>query len=267
MGNRFATGLVMAAFLFGVCGCSSIEPRHGTRVVLSVADGRTPSREEVGEVCRQLIDRAEFLLRAKRARIEKVVDSRFVLLLPDRELSRRDAPELLATPDLDFCHLTNVATRSNPDRPWKIKAPSSADRCYSFVNSAGQALRVGADDSEIMNRVVGAPAIRPLLTENDIIPAAYTTRFRKNHFVWVRFTDDGARRFWEFARANPGEYLAVFLNGSLLCAPPLELPKEEGSAEVAISGLPSEDSATLLARSINLGKLRVPLKLVSVERY
>jgi len=81
--------------------------------------------------------------------------------------------------------------------------------------------------------------------------------------VSITFNDEGGRLFEEITRANVGEQLAIFLDGSLVSAPRINEAISGGKA--VISGNFTAVEARDLVQNLNFGSLPMPISLVSTQ--
>ena len=245
-------------------GCSEIEPRTGTRVRLSTVR-KAASRQETAEICKYLINRSRQALGVERARIEKAVDDKFVLLLPGLKVSRENVNRLVETASLEFYHLGSVATTRNPDRPWKLKLPESRDAPYIFLGPEGKRIVSTEDPLDLLKEVVEYSKQKPILTGDDVLPTALVRESKAGWSVLARFNEDGAKRFYDFTRDNAGEYLAVFYNGRLVSAP--LVGEAISGGEAFITGFKTRAEARSAADQLNAGVPPVKVRVESIEYY
>lgn len=261
----FARRSITLVLLLGLLsGCSQVEPRTGTRIVLAFS-GRAPTREQTARVSDYLVRRARYALGASRARVESVTDSSLVLLLPGKRVTRKEAAVLTERASLEFYHMKSVATRRHPDRPWELKERSTPGAPYIFVGSDAQRIDSNDPSDDLLRDVVGYHKERPLLTGKDLLPPASTAQSKHGYAVLVRFTPDGARRFREFSRQNPGEYVGVFYNGRLISVPTIDKPIPKG--EAYITGFKTAAEAQSAANQLSSGVMPAKLTIRSVTRY
>ena len=81
--------------------------------------------------------------------------------------------------------------------------------------------------------------------------------------VSLAFTSDGSKLFEEITRANVGEVLAIFLDGTPISEPVVQEAITGGSAQINGNFTPAEGRE--LVRNLNYGALPVPITLASTE--
>ena len=81
--------------------------------------------------------------------------------------------------------------------------------------------------------------------------------------VLVNFNAEGTKLFSDITGRNVGRELGIFLDGTLLSAPVIQVHIDNGSA--VISGNFTAAQAKKLATNLNLGALPVPITLASTE--
>lgn len=256
--------ILMALVFAALAGCSEVEPRSGTRVTLRVLEDDA-GREEIADVSRYLIRRSADVLDADRARVESVKDGRIVLLLPGVRVTRKEAARLLDTASIEFYHLKNVASEGAPDRPWRIRVPETGRASYLFAGPDAQLIDSRREPEEVLKRVVGAPAEKPILTGDHTLPTATYQTLEGGIVVYVEFDARGAKIFHEFTRDHKGELLAVFYNGVLISAPVITEPISGGRASV--TGFRTLAEARSAVAKLNAGRLPLKVRIESVEPY
>jgi len=255
---------LLALAAVALCGCGGAEKGYGTRVTFDLPSDKPVSREKIAALSKYLSLRANALLEMEGARVDSVTDDSVVLLLPGRKVAAKQMEKLLSGAGLEFYHLGNVATRKHPNRPWRVKTPSGPDDAYLFTGPKAARVDSIDDAADVLPVVVGAPRVKPIITGDQVLPTASVIEARGNA-VTVEFTPKGAKRFHEFTRDNPGEYLAVFYNGALICAPVVNEPIEGGAA--VVTGFRSIVAARGAVMEINAGTLPVPVKISKIEHY
>lgn len=259
-----AGGLLLIAFAL-LQGCSEIEPKTGTRVTLTTAGGQVMTREETLAASRYLITQAQDYLNVPKPRIDKASESRLVLLLPGKKIPPEQVDRLFLSASIELYHLSNVATDRHPNRPWHIRLPKSKSAPFVFTGPDSKRIDSLADPKGLLTDVVGVPETKPLLTREDVESNASMQEVQSGWAVLVTFNKAGAKRFQEFTKENPGEYLAVFYDGKLIAAPRIKGPIAGNQAY--ITGLTSLYEARALVNQLNAGKLPVRLEIKNVERY
>lgn len=248
-----------------VSGCSnSFEPKTGTRVTFTFPGAKPMPRGKLVVTSRYLIVKGQAELGVKSPRVESVTDMSLVLLLPGKKIPAADIPKLTQPTSIELYRLSNVATGRSPDRPWKLKTPSTPTGPYIFLGPNAKRIDSHEEPEAVMKEVVG-PNAKPVLTGRDISPTASYRPVNKGYAVLVRFNAKGAKTFHDFTKANRGEYLAVLYNGRLLSAPVIGDPIEGGDAY--ITGFASETLASAAVAELNTGNLPVKLKVENVEYY
>ncbi len=105
----------------------------------------------------------------------------------------------------------------------------------------------------------------PLLTGAHIIAARAASDHRGEHWrVQVEFDPEGAQRFLELSRDNPGRQLGILLDGRLVSAPHIGELVDEGRTEIV--GDFAEREARDLAVILQSGALRVRVSRESQTR-
>lgn len=262
--HRVCAPIILAVALLAA-GCSEIEPKNGTRVTFALPSGGAVSREKTAELSRYLVLRGVGVLDVEKPRVESVDGSRLVLLLPGRKVPKENVAKLLERTSLEFYHLKNVATKTHPDRPWQLRLPKAKGAPYVFAGPDSTRIDSHAHPDALLADVIGGPAEEPILTGADVLPQASHRQVASGWAVLVRFTEDGARRFFEFTRKNRGEYLAVFYNGSLISAAMVEDPIDGG--EAFLTGFWTLPDATAAVNQLNAGVLPVEVEIRSVKYY
>lgn len=261
---KFAAIVLVLCGIALFAGCTEIEPRTGTRITFSLpASGVT--REDIAATSRYLIVRARQSLDVERARTESVTKDSIIMLLPGAKIDRARADKLLESNSIELYHLDNVATDKHPDRPWKLSLPKQSGGAYIFTRANDEKIDSREQPRLLLERVVGAPKKKPILTGDDILPNATMQETKNGYAVLVQFDDEGSERFHQFTSANVGEYLAVFYNGKLISAPLVKSPIKGG--EAFITGFSRMSQAQMAVSQLNAGKLPMRLKIKSVEHY
>lgn len=263
--RRILALAALAALTLLLQGCSEMEPRHGTRVTIAFPAGKPLGRKQLMTVSQYLVTKGRLVLGVRNPRVDEVQKGSLVLLLPGRKVSLRNVRKLVDPSSIDLYHLTRVATRKSPNRPWKLKVPPSVKSGYLFVGPKGQRIDSRKDGQALLSQVVGQPSARPLLTAEDIRPDALAQQMGKEWAVQVRFTSAGARKFEDFTKRNRGEYLAVFYNGRLVSAPVVGEPIRGGAA--MITGFATANTAQEAVNEINAGSLPAQIRITRVEYY
>ena len=246
-------------------GCSNFEPKTGTRVTYTFPGNKPITRDTLAGVSRYLMTKGQTALGVKGPRIDSVTDISLVLLLPGKKIPAADIVKLTQATSIELYHLSNVATRRYPDRPWKLKSPSTPTKSYLFLGPEAKRVDSHKDPQALLREVVGYPKTKPVLTGKDISPTASCRPITNGWAVLVRFTPKGAKIFHDFTKANKGEYLAVFYNGRMLSAPIIEDAIPGG--EAYITGFGGEDQARGAVAELNAGDLPIEVKIDSVEYY
>lgn len=257
------------AVLIGVAllaaGCSKLEPSTGTRVTFIFPGNKPIARDQLAAISRYLSIRGQSELGIKGPRVDSVTDTSLVLLLPGKKIPTADIAKLTQRTSIELYKLSDVATKRSPDRPWKIRPPSTPTGPYLFLGPGAKRIDSRDESDAVLKEVVGYPNAKPVLTGRDISPTASYRPVSKGYAVLVRFNAKGAKIFEEFTAANRGEYLAVFYNGRLLSAPIIEGPIAGG--EAYITGFAKEEQAAAAAAGLNAGDLPIKVKVTSVEYY
>lgn len=244
-------------------GCSEFEPRHGTKVTFVFDAGKPVKRNQLASVSKYFISRGRMLLGVNAPRVADYSKHSLVLLLPGKKVSKSDAQKLVQPYSIELYHLANVATESNPNRPWKIKVPSTPTGPYLFVGKGARLIDSHKDSADVRNEVLGIS--KPVLTGIDILPNASIRQIRDGWAVQVQFNKDGEKTFSDFTKANEGEYLAVFYNGRLVCAPIIKGVILGGKA--LITGFAKQKQADALVSELNAGRISTSAKIKSVTYY
>lgn len=264
MAYRFVSGVIAAMLLAALTGCSEIEPGSGTRVTITVV-GPKPTREQTAELCRYLVRRSADVLNADRARVESVRDGRVFLLLPGMRITAKQADRLLDTASIEFYYLRHVASEREPDRPWRVTVPDVERASYLFAGPGGEMIDSRREPRKVLERVVGAPDEKPILTGEHVLPTARCHSSKEGVIVYVDFDAEGAKIFHEFTKKHRGERLAVFYNGLLVSAPVIKEPVPGGKASIA--GFRTLGEAQVAVAQLNAGRLPLDVRIESVEPY
>lgn len=259
------TILALAGAALLVAGCSDIEPKTGTRVIFKFDTSKPIERAQLAATSRYLTIRGGLLLGVRGPRVDEVSDTSLTLLLPGKKVPRTEIDKLIEPYSVELYHLASVATARSPNRPWKIKSPTTRSGPYLFIGPDAKRIDSRADSRAVLAEVVGAPLAKPVLTGRDILPTAAYRPIKNGWAVLVKFSPSGAKTFYEFTKANRGEYLAVFYNGRLVSAPVIKDAIPDGAAYV--TGFSGEDQSRAAASGINAGTLPVKVKITGVEYY
>ncbi|MDD9868253.1 MAG: protein translocase subunit SecD [Candidatus Campbellbacteria bacterium] len=81
--------------------------------------------------------------------------------------------------------------------------------------------------------------------------------------ILVNFNGEGAKLFEQITSENVGEYLAIFLDGTVISQPIINEPIPGGTA--SITGNFTADEARELSRNLNFGALPVPIEIEGVQ--
>lgn len=246
-------------------GCSDFEPRHGTKVTFAFDTGKPIRRDQLAAISKYLTARGRLLLGVKGPRVEDYSDYSLVLLLPGKKVPKADVEKLIHPYSIDLYHLTNLATERHPNRPWKIKVPAEPTGPYLFVGPNARLIDSHRDPDGVRDEVLGFSKAKPILTGRDILPTASFRQIRDGWAVLVHFNKVGAKTFYEFTKANQGEYLAVFYNGRLVSAPIIKQSIPGG--EALITGFVKEDQARALVSELNAGQIPLKVRITKVAYY
>ncbi len=257
--------LILTLVIFSVFGCSRLGPKTGTRITFVFPKGEHIRRERLAELSRYLIMRCSGTLDVQNARVESVTNSSLVLLLPGKRVSVSDAAKILEGTGLEFYHLKKVATKAHPNRPWRLRLPTSTSGSYIFSGPDAERIDSQRHKELLLKEVVGWPVEKPILDGNDVLPSASSQETGKGWAVKVRFTRKGAETLRNFTRANRGEYLAVFYNGELISAPVVKDPIEHG--EAYITGFKTKADAEMAVSRLNSGVLPEAVRIKSVRTF
>ena len=93
----------------------------------------------------------------------KVEKGFLILLLPGKKIPADEVKKLIEPSSIELYHLTKVATKNSPDRPWKIKVPSSVKGSYLFLGPNAQRIDSHKDAKALLSEVVGYPKTKPVL--------------------------------------------------------------------------------------------------------
>lgn len=262
MKNRIILALVGLAVI--AAGCS-VEPKTGTRVVFAFPNGKKVDREQLVKVSEYLKTKAELVLGVTGPRVDKVDSRTLTLLLPGKMIPRAEIHRLIDPASIELYHLSKVATKNSPDRPWTLKAPATPKAPYLLLGPNAQRIESLKDTEALLTEVVGYPGTKPVLTGSDILPTAVSHEMDKGWAVQVQFTKEGSKILHEFTKRNIGEYLAVFYNGRLLSAPLITQPIPGPDAR--ITGFGTLGLARGAVSEINAGTLPLAVKITRVEYY
>lgn len=256
--------LTVAVALAGLTiGCSEVEPPHGTRVTFACELKSAKDRQKISDLGRFLRERSTVVLGVNRARVDSVTDNSMVLMLPGKKLSNAEVGKLLDGSGLEFYHLKNVATKANPDRPWKITVPKKADQPFIFKNGS-TIIDSRKSPKDLLTKVIG-PGAKPFIAGDDVLPDASKQDDDNAWFVLIHFNERGTKIFSEFTKANKGEYVAVLYNGELITTPLVGKPVKEDS--VWITGFKSKEQAADAITRLIAGPIPAKLTIDSVEHY
>lgn len=258
----YITAIIIAIF---IGGCSQIEPRTGTRVTFTVDPGKPLARPQVVQLSRYLIKKSAFVLHADRARIDSVNKTSLVLLLPGKKIEKKRVGSLLEIGGFEFVHLSNVATKKHPDRPWSMSLPKGKQKSYIFTGPNNQSLDSAKDPENLIMADVVTRNYKPVLTGKDLESTAMYQQIQQGWALLIRLDKAGAGKLETFSSANRGEYLAMFSKSKLINAAEIVDPIKGG--EVFLTGFTTEDQVNELVTDINGGDLPARLKVKSVEYY
>lgn len=262
MRNRIIIALIAIAVL--VAGCS-FEPKTGTRVVFAFPAGKAIDRDKLVAISSYLKTKGALVLGVAGTRVDKVDAHTLTLLLPGKKIAREQVNRLIEPASIELYHLSNVATKKSPKRPWQLRVPSSSKAPYLFLGPNAQRIDSIKDSKLLLTDVVGYPATKPVLTGSDVLPTASVQELKQGWGVQVKFTDAGAKRLHDFSKRNVGEYLAVFYNGHLVSAPLIKEAIPGGDAR--ITGFVTEGLARSAVSDLNAGSLPTQMKITRVEYY
>ncbi len=246
-------------------GCIEIEPKTGTRVTVDIKTAKPITRPQLAAVSRYLTLRGGLLLGVNGPRVASVSDYSITLLLPGKKVPKKEVDRLIEPYSIELYHLSSVATEKNPNRAWTMRAPSKAGGSYLFSGPDAAYIDSRLDPKALLAEVVDTAHNKPVLTGRDILPVSTFQRASEGFSVLVKFTDAGKKKFYQFTKDNPGEYLAVFYNGRLVSAPVIKSAISEGQAYITGFGL--EDQARAAAQGINAGTLPVKVEISKVQYY
>ncbi len=232
--------------------------------MLALGAGRSLSREQIVDVSKYLKTKGELVLGVKYPRVDSVDGRTLTLLLPGKRNPRSEVRRLVEPVSIELYHLSRVATARNPDRPWKMKTPSSPKAPYLFLGPRAQRIDSKKDPELLIEEVVGSDT-EPVLTGRNILPTAFVQELDQGWAVQVKFDRAGARILREFTRTHKGEYLAVFHNRRLISAPLVEEVIPDGTARM--TGFASPGLARRAVSDLNAGTLPVPVRIARVEYY
>ena len=246
-------------------GCSEFEPKHGTRVTFAFEINKPIEREQLVAISEYLIARGRLSLGVKAPRVDDYSADSLVLLLPGKRIATADVRKLIQPYSIELYHLAGVATERHPNRPWKIKVPASPTGPYLLVGPNARLIDSHKEPGGVRNEVLGHPTAKPILTGRDILPSASVRQVKDGWAVLVRFNDKGAKTFYEFTKANRGEYLAVFYNGRLVSAPIIKQSIPGG--EAYITGFAKQDQAHAIVSELNAGEIPLKVRITRVQYY
>ena len=255
--------LITACFIVIFAGCSEFEPQTGTKVTFSFLSGKPIKRSKIAELSRYLVMRCDSVLNLRRARVETVTDDSLVLLLPGKRIPKKEAGKLLERSSIEFYHLKNLITKGHPDRKWSIKMRDGGG--YIFSGPDAQRIDSQTDSNDLLKDIVGYPHAKPILVGKDIRPISTYQEIANGWAVLVHFTKSGTNRFFQFTTNNPGEYIGLFHNGSLMSVAAIDKPISDG--EAFLPGFKTTSDAEIAVMQLNLGHIPVPVKIKSVEYY
>ncbi|MCE5197658.1 MAG: hypothetical protein ABFD54_13670 [Armatimonadota bacterium] len=261
---RAACLVLVAVIIAVIAGCSGFEPKTGTKVTLAFQQGTDVPREKLAELCGYLVDRSKGVAAVDKPRVDSVSDDSLVLLLPGKRVSRRNVNRLIEKTSIDFYHLSAVATKKHPGRPWKLVSASGENNAYIFADHNSHRINSSSQQHELMEQIVKVGE-KPILTGEDILRNATYNQTKSGWVVLVSFNERGSETFYEFTRDNRGEYLAVFYNGALVSAAQVDGPIKGGRA--FLTGFRTMAQAREAAFEINTGVIPVNVSVKSVRYY
>jgi len=257
--------LLCCAFaIIGTCGCAGRRNEVTLRADRSSA-GWPISGSEIQKVMEQSRDVIQKRLNGSErtlgcaVRIEGEDKIVIDMLASTSNQAVTDAVErATAKTTLEFYHLTNVRSQTNPKRAWEIRQDTNA---YIFTGPNGREIDSARQPALVLSKVVNTKANRPILTGKDILPNARAdSNQRQQVVIEIEFNRAGAETFRDFTRENVGEYLAIFYDGKLLTAPTIQEPIPNGKAE--ITGFTTLAEAREATDALNSGALPVTFKVV-----
>jgi len=212
------------------------------------------------------VKKSDFTLGVERARVESVSKSAVVLLLPGKKVEKNQVGKLLEGGGFRFMHLSNVATKKHPGRPWTLHPPKGKQKSYLFAGPEGKKLDSTNDTESLIVSNAIAEGGKPILDDLDLEPTAmYQQTKQGNWALLIRFNKSGAKKLEDFSAANRGEYLAMFKRDKLINAAEIVDPIKGG--EVFLTGFGTEDAVNELVTDINGADLPGRLRIESVEYY
>lgn len=191
-------------------------------------------------------------------------DDRLVVELPGVENPEEALRKIRSTAALEFYYLKNVRSKKNPFAPWEITQPGRGGSAYIFQGPRGETINSIEQPEEVLEKVVGAPDFRPVLTGVHLLPTAKANISPPNEIVMeIEFNREGTKIFRDFTESHVDEYLAIFFDGKLLTAPTINEKIPQGRAQV--SGFTSLAEARETADYLNAGALPIPLKVIAMD--
>lgn len=194
-------------------------------------------------------------------------DDKIIVELPGVENTEDALDRIRSTASLEFYYLRNVRSEKNPTADWDMSPIPDAEggqKGYEFRGPRGESLNSIEDKEAVLEKVVGAPKVKPVLTGQYLIPKVNTGINPPNEVViHIEFDKQGREIFRDFTRNHVGEILAIFFDGRLLTAPVVKSVIPDGKAE--ISGFSSLPEARMTADYLEAGALPVPLKVIAKD--
>lgn len=129
-----------------------------------------------------------------------------------------------------------------------IPGVSDADKVLLEMGEPGQLAFVDEDGTTWLS---GADV-------EDAQPSTTSNNGIKDYVVLLKFSDEGADKFYEATSANVGKRLYIYYNGEVILDPVVQQAIDGGNAE--INHITDYDTATRLASNIRIGALPLELK-------
>lgn len=141
----------------------------------------------------------------------------------------------------------------------KIKSPNLVDQDGKIVASGITNNMSVIKDREGKSVIVEKQAF---LNGDDVIDAKMRFERIGTYKVWIRFTEEGGKRFAEFTGNNIGKKYAIILDDTVYMSPVIE-SKFTGTEGIIVKGLPREEAHDLVL-VLTAGN-NIPVKIVDIK--
>lgn len=149
----------------------------------------------------------------------------------------------------------------DPEQALKLLRQAALLEMYPLTQD--QVNQAGNDPKFDPYKAATSKGQHPIISGTDIQHATVGSDPGGAVAVDFTLTSDGAKKFYDWTKANIGKPLPIFLDHKMIEAPSIE-GAIANNGEIHGGGM-TQDSAVLLATELNAGALKVPTKLIEVE--